>query len=838
MSAGPSLDPIVDAERVQRSAADPAACVWLAASAGTGKTKALTDRVLSLLLAGTEPSRILCLTFTRAAAAEMANRIGELLSKWALADDRALTDELAKLTGKTPSAAQRTKARRLFAEVLDAPGGLRIATIHAFCEAILKRFPVEAGLAPHFEVIDERTARELLEKARDEVLSRARSDRSDTDDAALSAALVSIAERANEEQFADLMMALARDHGRLAALLAQLGGVEGLTEKLAEALGLEPGEDEVAILRAACAEGAFDQLGLTHACKELAKGAATDQGRARQIVAFLEAAVERRQEAFDLYTSAFLTQDGNIRARLATNSVMKKLGSQADVLAGEADRILAVIGRVKAARLLSGTRAALTLGAALLESYVALKDARAALDYDDLILKTRALLARAGVAPWVLFKLDGLDHILIDEAQDISADQWAVIAALAEEFFAGEGARDRTRTVFAVGDAKQSIYSFQRADPEAFAAMREHFRTRAEAARIPWRDLALDVSFRSVAPILQAVDTVFSLAPASDGVKEADRPIRHRTARVKQGGRVELWSLASAPKQDPAEPWQPPLSPVASQSASSMLAAKIAQTIRNWLASGEMLASRARPIRPSDIMILVRQRTGFMEQLVNALKVREVPVAGVDRMVLTDQLVVQDLMALARFVLLPEDDLNLAALLKSPLVGFNEDQVFKAAYARRGTLWSSLRAMAATDADVARVRHLLSAWLARADFLRPFDLFARVLYQEGGRARLLDRLGPEADDPLDEFLSLALAYERAAVPSLQDFVAWIEAGQAEIKRDLERPVRDEVRVMTVHGAKGLQAPIVFLPDTTQVPGDRERLTWIEAKGAESALRLP
>ncbi|HET9149581.1 MAG TPA: double-strand break repair helicase AddA [Alphaproteobacteria bacterium] len=839
MSDTARLNPIADAERKQRDAADPNACVWLAASAGTGKTKALTDRVLSLLLSGTEPHRILCLTFTRAAAAEMAIRIGRSLSAWALAGDLELKDALTNLTGTPPSTKETARARRLFAEVLDAPGGLRIATIHAFCESVLKRFPVEAGLAPHFEVIDERTARELLEKARDEVLSRAREGRvKDVSDGALAEAFACIAQRANEEQFGDLMMTLAREHGRLGALLAELGGVEGLTEKLAEALDLAPGDDETAILKQACADAAFDQLGLTRVCKELAKGAKTDQDRARQIVTFLESAAERRHELFAAYMSAFLTQDGTIRARLATNGVLQKLGSHADALAGEADRILAVVGRVKAARLLVGTKAALTLGAALLESYVALKDARAALDYDDLILKTRALLTQPGISPWVLFKLDGLDHVLIDEAQDTSADQWAVIAALTDEFFAGAGARDAVRTVFAVGDAKQSIYSFQRADPEAFAKMREYFRARAIAARRTWRDLALDVSFRSVAPVLKAVDGVFSLAPASDGVSEDGTPVRHRAARAGQAGRVELWPLVSATRPDPAERWQPPLAASAQASASSILAAHIAQTIKDWIDRREVLLSCGRPIRPSDVMILVRQRTGFMEALVTALKACGVPVAGVDRMVLTDQLVVQDLMALARFLLLPEDDLNLAALLKSPLVGFDEEALFKTAHGRPATLWGSLRKLAvATPGSLfATAEARLSAWLARADFLRPFDLFARILYAEGGRARLLARLGPEADDPLSEFLALALAYERAAVPSLQDFVAWIEAGEAEIKRDLENPVRDEVRVMTVHGAKGLQAPIVFLPDTTQVPGDRERLVWID--DAAGSARLP
>jgi ATP-dependent helicase/nuclease subunit A len=834
-------DLTLDAERAQREAADPAACVWLAASAGTGKTKALTDRVLNLLLIGTIPSRILCLTFTRAAAAEMAIRVNERLAAWARADESDLIAALRELTGKAPDAQTIAKARRLFAEILDAPGGLRIATIHGFCESILKRFPVEAGLAPHFEVVDERTARELLATARDQVLARARQGEPNSPDgAALPAALACIAERANEAQFGELMEALARDHGQLADLLARKGGLDGLAASIAAALGLAPDETEASIRSSACADGAFDHSGLGGLCKELAKGTGTDQKRAGQIAAFLEAAAERRIDLLDSYRDAFLTQKDELLARMVPKA-LRNYPNADDILAGEARRLLAVLDRIKAARLLDGTKAVLALGSALLDSYAALKDARAALDYDDLILQTRALLARPGMASWVLYKLDnGLDHILVDEAQDTSPDQWAVIAALTEEFFAGESARGGVRTVFAVGDAKQSIYSFQRADPEAFAAMREHFRKRAEGARMDWRERALDVSFRSTAPVLETIDAVFANAPASEGVIESDHPVKHRPAREGHAGRVELWPLAEAPGAAEPIAWDPPTRIARRPNSAAILAMAIADTIGGWIESREPLESKGRPIAAGDVMVLVRQRTGFMDMLVRALKQRRVPVAGADRMVLTEQLVVQDLMAMARFLLLPEDDLTLACLLKSPLIGLDEEQLFTVAYGRQGSLWASLRthAAAAPSSAFAAAEARLSAWLARTDFVRPFELFAHVLYADGGRERLLARLGAEADDPLGEFLTLALSYERSAVPSLQDFVAWIEAGRAQIKRDLESPVRNEVRVMTVHGAKGLQAPIVFLPDTMASPGDRERLIWIDGGGEKLPLWVP
>lgn len=841
----PAVDPMADANRVQRLAADPGSCVWVAASAGTGKTKALTDRVLSLLLADTKPSRILCLTFTRAAAANMANRVNERLAIWARADDQRLVDELTALTGNAPDAKRLTLARRLFADVLDAPGGLRIATIHAFCESVLKRFPVEAGLAPHFEVVDERAANELLQQARDEVQAQARS--AENGSAQLDSALTRVAERINEDQFAKLMASLAREHGRLAALLDRTGGLDGLLAAVARGLNLKPGESEASVLEAACADSTFNHADLRRCCAAMEKGGKADQEKSKKIARFLEAGIKKRIELLQDYQSAYLTDKGKVRDTLATKPVVKVLGSKAEALEKEAERLVALAGRLKAVRLLEGTASVLTIGEALLAAYVRLKDARAALDYDDLILKMRALVSSPSAVQWVLFKLDrGLDHILVDEAQDTSPDQWAMVAALAEEFFSGEGAHSGVRTVFAVGDAKQSIYSFQRADPEAFAAMRKHFETRAQAAGLTWRDLGLDVSFRSVAPVLDAVDAVFANATAADGVAEDGKIVTHRSARLGEAGLVELWPAVEAPETANAALWQPPTEAAAVASPSGRLASEIAATIAGWIASKEMLASQGRPIRPGDVMILVRQRTGFMDQLVRALKERDVPVAGVDRMVLTDQLVVQDLMALARFVLLPEDDLTLAALLKGPLIGLDEEQLFAVAHGRPkgGSLWLALKARAESEPSgpFADAERTLSAWLGRADFVRPYELFARVLHAEGGRARLLARLGMEADDPLSEFLALALTYEREAAPSLQGFIAWVEAGQAQIKRDLDSPVRDEVRVMTVHGAKGLQAPIVFMPDTMKVPSNDSPLMWIEAsaadRGNESFLRLP
>ncbi|HEX5321862.1 MAG TPA: double-strand break repair helicase AddA, partial [Stellaceae bacterium] len=438
------------------------------------------------------------------------------------------------------------------------------------------------------------------------------------------------------------------------------------------------------------------------------------------------------------------------------------------------------------------------------------------LDYDDLVLKALALLRRDGIAPWVLFKLDGgLDHILIDEAQDTNPEQWDIVAALAEEFFAGEGATERPRTVFAVGDAKQSIYSFQRADPRAFVDMRRHFRARATEARRGWREVPLDISFRAAPPLLQAIDAVFAGAEAADGVALDGRAIRHVAERAGHAGLVELWPPVAAEAE---EGDRRALEPRA------RLARAIAATIDRWLKTGERLPSKDRPIAPGDVLVLVRRRSEFVGDLLRALKRLDVPVAGADRLQLTEQLAVQDLVALGHFLLLPEDDLTLATVLKGPLFGISEEALFRLAHGRgRESLWRRLRA----DAEFGDTAGRLVELLNRADFTPPYELFAQILGAEGGRRAMLERLGAEAADPIEEFLALTLAYEREHVPSLQGFLHWLVAGDIEVKRDFGERQRDEVRIMTVHGAKGLEAPIVFLPDSMQPPDSRVGMLWSE-----------
>jgi ATP-dependent helicase/nuclease subunit A len=824
-----------DPNILQRNASDPMASVWVSASAGAGKTKVLSDRVLRLMLSGTEPHRILCLTFTKAAAAEMANRVNERLGHWATMEDRELHDDLFNLAGTAPSGDETRRARRLFASVLDAPGGMKIQTIHAFCQSLLRRFPLEAGLAPHFEIMDDRTAAETMADVQEEVLAFARNGRDDD----LADALSVVTGQVREGAFGEVMGELARERGRLKRMLAHHGGANRMRDAVYAALGVPNGQSEDDILRKALSDDAFDRDGLMRGLAALEAGTKTDQDRVLALAQFLEkTGIEDRLAVFSDYRGVFFTAAGEPRAKLITKKAAENHPMGADALEAECARLIEIDRLRKAAALAGATSALIRIGNAMLDRYAAKKALHARLDYDDLILTSLQLLQQqAGIAGWVLFKLDeGLDHILIDEAQDTNPEQWDVVRILAEEFFAGAGQHDeKPRTIFAVGDAKQSIYSFQRADPEKFTQMRAYFRERAREIEAEWREVPMNISFRSTDAVLGTVDRVFAGMIAKQGVGDDGADVSHSPFRVGQAGRIELWPAVEPQERAAEDPWTPPTRIVRLEDPEIRLARVIAGRIRHAIDTREELTSRGRPVRAGDFMILVRRRTAFVDEVVKALKERNVPVAGVDRMQITDQLAVMDLIAFGRFLLMPEDDLTLAEVLKSPLIGFDDDQLFEIAHNRPRTLWLALREKAGSDdADPAFLSayEFLFKWLGRVDYERPFELFAELLGGRGDdargvRARLVGRLGIEANDPIDEFLNLAMGYEADHAPTLQGFLHWLMAGDAEIKRDLEQSGRDEVRIMTVHGAKGLQAPIVFLPDTMQVPTQAPNLFWQE-----------
>ncbi|HEY1876397.1 MAG TPA: double-strand break repair helicase AddA, partial [Rhizomicrobium sp.] len=512
--------------------------------------------------------------------------------------------------------------------------------------------------------------------------------------------------------------------------------------------------------------------------------------------------------------SFLLTGKGEPRERLASKKLADARPDLLVFLTDLQERYCAAAERRRAARAAELTGASLVLVRAIGEEYGHAKRLRGVLDYDDLIVETRNLLARGRAAQWVLYKLDGgIDHVLIDEAQDTSPEQWEIVKKLTEEFFAGQGReRSQLRTIFAVGDEKQSIFSFQGADPGQFDINRRHFAEVIAGAEQHLHEVPLITSRRSAPEILAFVDHVFESEAARAGLTHGGSQIVHRAHRETAKGGIEFWP-ALAPEEEEEIDYYAPVDVVQKESPAARLAALVAGRIDHWLKSGAQLPGHERPIQPRDIMILLPRREPFGSEVIRQLKLRHVPVAGADRIRLTEQIAVIDLIALGRFVLQREDDLNLAALLRSPLCGLGEEDLFLLAHDRKRDLWSRL---VARRADFSAAHDLLSALLERADYAPPFEFYSHALTSLGGREKLLARLGMESADAIEEFLSLTLAYERGHSPSLEGFLHWIERGTIEIKRDMEHG-RNEVRVMTVHGAKGLEADIVILPDTTSLP---------------------
>lgn len=799
----------------QARATDPGLTAWVGASAGTGKTHVLTARVLRLMLTGTEPENIVCLTFTKAAAAEMKNRIFAELGRWTLMADDALGAEINRRTEEYADEAMMIRARRLFSQVLDLSGGLQIQTFHSFCQALLGRFPLEAEMMPGFEGMDEADASEIMASARDQMLAFTQTPAGGS----IRRALNKVAGLVTENTFDEVIERLSFEASALRRAETAYGEM-GLVPALYRALGLTPGETCTMVRKNAVQDHAFDIAAMRVIGPVLLSGSKTEVKAGEAVTAFTTAEAGERDALLDDYALAFLTVTGSPRARVAVKKTLTDHPEFEDYIDKEQARLARVMDRLARIEAAEATAALLQLGLAQLNLYHGIKSERGLVDFDDMIDRTVGLLSRMDVAPWVLFKLDArVDHILVDEAQDTNRDQWRVVEALTAEFFSGDTAREGIRTLFAVGDAKQSIFSFQRADPKEFVAARDRVFARARSADFNAETVPLNLSFRSGGAVLSLVDAVFHTeAAAWHGLSADLEHVRHDFVRKGHGGSAELWPLETPVRnaEDEDALWMPPVIQEQADDAEGRTAWRIARRIRQMISDGEILEAQGRPIGAGDILVLVRRRTAFVDHLVRALKYLRVPVAGRDRMVLTDELPVMDLLALAHAALLPTDDLTLATVLKSPFIGFDDDMLFDLAYGRKGALWHALQRKAGERPEFARALNYLQKVVRGADILTPFEFFSHVLTELGGRKALAGRLGSEVHDPIDELLEEALRFEHTQTASLQAFIHRVEHGGTQIKRDMEA-AGGAVRIMTAHSAKGLQAPIVFLSDLVSLP---------------------
>ena len=818
----------------QRDVADPGASAWVAANAGSGKTHVLAQRVINLLLDGVAPEKILCITFTKAAAANMAKRVFDALATWTTLDDAALDKAIHEGSGLPGDTRRRTLARRLFARALETPGGLKVRTIHAFCTQLLHQFPFEANVAARFAVLDETQQNQLLEQLTLHVLLDGAQDPGSDIGRALEIAMTAAA----DQTFRDVIRAAIGRGDAFKKWVAEAGGVAEAIAMLSQSLGLEPDASRESVERQFFENSTIAPEEWPAVAKTLGRGSKSDLDQARR---FSELAALPLSERVEAYLDIFCTNEQRTpRKNIVTSAIADK--HLAERLAAEQERVCTLLQRRRAVTCRDRSAALLTVTHEVLSRYHSDKQRRGLLDYDDLIDKTLSLLTDFSAA-WVHYKLDlGIDHLLIDEAQSTSPKQWDIVRRLVAEFTAGAGVHVGTRTIFAVGDEKQSIYSFQNAAPREFEEMRRYFETAHKNASMRFAFRKFEHSFRSGANVLAAVDEVFknNLVTASVSFDAGGFP-PHIALPDAPPSVVEIWEPTEPDERQEIEGWEAPFDTVNQTSARVKLARRIARTVRRIVDNGEAIGIERRPARNGDILILVRQRGELFEAIIRALKRENVEVAGADRLVLTEHIAVINLMALADALLLPQDDLAVATVLRSPLFGFSDEELFAVAHDRSRQSLRDALARKATDGDLfasdAHVR--LNALGESARRETPFAFYAKLLGADSGRHRFLARLGFEANDALDEFLNLALDYERRETPSLQGFMAWLRQARAEVKRDMEI-ARDEVRVMTVHGAKGLEAPIVFLADTMTPPaGPRPpRLLELAGKAVIWAVARP
>ena len=792
-------------EGEQALAADPSAHAALSASAGTGKTQVLTARVLRLLLQGARPESILCLTFTKAAAAEMANRIGSRLAAWVRLPDKLLRKDLFAL-GEPDDPRTRERARQLFARVLDCPGGLKIQTIHAFAQSLLAAFPAEAGITPGFQPIEGRAEQELVRRTLADVMTDAEAN----GDAELIADVQCLSRRLGEAGAVEYLQACARKPQAMKAL----GPAEGIEPLIRGVLHLpeEPVDDYLA---RQCADEGFDcDLLRAIAGANRTWGTSTGAKVVDQIDAWLGMSPSARAAALPDLSSLVFTGKGDLRK--ASAGQVKADSDYDRHVERLAQRIGELLHVQRGAKLASDMAAGLRAGQAFAEAYTRAKRAAGVADFNDLIDWARALLATPGMGDWVRYKLDReVDHVLVDEAQDTNAAQWEIIERIVEEYFSGSSESEhKRRTLFMVGDFKQAIYGFQGTDPQRFREAREHFKRLADAlseseAATEFRNLSIAASFRSAQPVLDVVDSVIATV-GPDALALSRVPARHVAHHADRRGQVELW-----------QPFGPDLDEQLDEGEESWVSLRarqyaeaLAERIRDLVQEAPVLASTGKPLTAGDILVLVRSRGELASLIVARLFSAGVPVAGVDRLHLHEPLAVQDLLAAVKFAVQPGDDLSLACLLVSPLIGWDQEQLRGLAYGRKSSLWRELRQRSAEFPDA---HEALSELLRIADFTTPSVFLETILSgRMQGRRKLYGRLGMAARDPIDELINSTIEFERSETASLDRFLAWFSRGTVDVQRDPGRP-GNEVRVMTVHGAKGLEAPVLILADATADP---------------------
>ncbi|MDG1437046.1 MAG: UvrD-helicase domain-containing protein [Rickettsiaceae bacterium] len=773
---------------LQHKASNPNISTWVSASAGTGKTKILTDRVLRLLLNDADFNKILCLTFTNAAAGEMKERIASSLAKWSSLNDIDLKNSIDNLIGRDSTAQELIKARQLYEMYLRSDERINIQTIHSFCQSLLKKFPLEAGVLPNFKIIDETKSFTILRQIKLNLLNKPELE------------LINNYLTVNfHETIIDEILASIVQHKTKFSF--SVSDVYQESEKIIEALDRR---------------------------NDLVYQPILQHQIIQDVVGF--------DVSVDELKSFFLNKDGQKRKRIVSQKIAKPGSNLYNDLETMQEQIYFLDQNERSEQLENHSKLLSILSASIIQTYESYKSSKGLLDYDDLIVLAGRLLQSSESKEWVLYKLDGgIDHLLVDEAQDTSVYQWQIIESIIEEFYAGEATNtDRNRTVFVVGDEKQSIFSFQGADADSFVQMNERLQSKMITGGKPFENVDLEISYRSAGEILEVVHRVFDEVKKANPSLFTSAIMQLAPFRTKHKGSVELWPLCVAEKQDD-DFWSIATHTNTKDSTKIELAQKISRYIKREIASGRVVPSTGDKIKPSDFMILFRKRDEFTQEVIKSLKDDSHEVAGLDRISLRDNLAVLDLLSLAKFALNTEDDLNLAALLKSPLIGVDEEQLHDICSSRQKlSIWQYIQ-----ENDAYGILSKLQLFLDLFAHSDVGNFFQSVVDILGYREALNAHCGADSNDAIDEFLYSCSSFANQESTSIQSFVFWMENYDNSIKRDSS--CSDKIRIMTLHASKGLQAPFVILCDTNSTPSHMDRFLW-DADGktlsAKSASYVP
>ncbi len=801
-------------------ASDPKFSVFVSANAGTGKTRALTHRVFRLLLNGAKPDSILCVTYTKAAAAEMQQRLQNTLSRWAVCSESELISDLTEMSEPNPSQEKILISRQLFARILDNEDGPRIETIHSFCQTILSRFPIEAGVPPGFDLITESESNEILQRRMLELFA--------TPESHIKKKLYFLAKFTDERTLGHYLIQILQKREIIEKFATDPSSAKRFKEHLRMQIGCKSMADFSSEKLTMMAQ--IKQLPFQKMADALNGGRKNDKEAAFKIKRWASLLPQQAEAEFFLLVDVFFS-GGNPKKRIGTK-VVRERNPELEGYIFKAQRLISEYMQTQ-----NGAYTGelsfyiLSLAAELYLSFQHQKFSRGVLDFDDLIFFTNRLLQKQQIHAWVRWKLEtAIQHVLVDEAQDTSPMQWSVISNLLSEFFESEDEEPLPRTFFAVGDYKQSIYSFQNADPNVFVTKQSEIKEQADQYRKPFKQLSLSKSYRSSASILSFVDKVMQDERI---IGVGDTYVQHGLHWDSLSGSVELWPVVESQEKQLKIPFMP-VEMERIETAEVILAERIALHIKALLESGSDNIL-GRDVCPNDIMILVRQRDSFLANLRAALISTRISVSPPDRIILQNQIEIQDLLALADVCLSPDDDLQLASILKSPLLELQEDDLQELAIARgKASLFSRLKEYEKSECIKGLACRKLIEWRSRAGTQDVFSFFNHILIGDRSVDAFIKRLGIGVIESFNGFLQEILAFEKAGNLELSQFVRSFRDSQGTLLRDNSAFAYPQVRLLTIHGSKGLEAPIIYLPDmlTAKAPSDtltfsQEWIYWTE-----------